>query len=411
MLSNYNVYLKNENSIKIYNTLWKKEVNIPYSVFQNIEKSKGLSNRFKQLGFMISSENEEIRIAKSMYNSIIYQSSRLELTIMMTMNCNFKCTYCFEGHENRENIFIDIHDLISWLQKIIQKYCFSELAICFHGGEPLLFAEEIKSIMIKVTQLFPMLQFDFSCVTNGYFLSKQLANEFKQLGMKRVQITFNGAKEEHDKIRVLRSGQGTFNKIMENLKESECDFYILNLLYNDKNIDSIKSLILYLKENDLNSKIKFLTINQIEETVIGDSELYNKKSASIKIELMKFALGQGFRVPYDLNFKACTIQQKNSFVISPIGNIYKCISLIGEEKTFIGNLKDSPDDLYKNQAKFSLEDNKCIICKYYPLCNTMCFFQEKLKNNFCKKSYFEELIPNYLELYNHYKGLFYEEKK
>ena len=32
MLSNYNVYLKNENSIKIYNTLWKKEVNITYSV-------------------------------------------------------------------------------------------------------------------------------------------------------------------------------------------------------------------------------------------------------------------------------------------------------------------------------------------------------------------------------------------
>lgn len=378
-------------------------------MFQNIDnKSKCLIDRkLEKLGFVISSEDEELKIVKSMYNSIVYQSSRLELTIMMTMNCNFRCPYCFEGHENRENTVINIKNLIDWLKIIIEKYSFAELAICFHGGEPLLFSEQVKQMISEVKNNFPRLKFDFSCVTNGYFLSKNLASELYGLGIKRVQITLNGDREEHDKIRVLRNGKGTFDKIIDNIKQSECDFYIINILFNEKNVESMKSLISYLKDNNLHTKIKFLSINQIEKTIEKEINVYNKKIAKIKIELMEYALRLGFRIPFELNFNACTIQQKNAFVISPNEKIYKCISLIGDDKVFIGCLKDEPETLYKNQARLVEEQNNCYKCKYYPICNTMCLFQDKLKNKFCKKSYYDEFIPYYLDLYRKYKDLFY----
>ena len=282
------------------------------------------------------------------------------------------------------------------------------MAICFHGGEPLLFSQEVKTIIVQVKKHFPRLRFDFSCVTNGYFLSEKLSLELFELGVKRVQITLNGKKEEHDKIRVLRSGKGTFNKIIDNIKQSKCDFYIINILFNEKNVDSMKELLFYLKENKLDSKIKFLSINQIEETIEEDIESYNKKIARIKIELIEYALKLGFKVSFYLNFTACTIQQKNSFVISPNGKIYKCISLIGEDKVFIGDLKDKPENLYKNQAKLIEDRSVCYKCEYYPLCNTMCLFQEKLKNKFCKKTFYKEFIPSYLDLYRQYKDLFCE---
>ena len=40
----------------------------------------------------------------------------------------------------------------------------------------------------------------------------------KEIGVKRVQITLDGSKESHDKRRILLNGEGSFNKIIDNIE-------------------------------------------------------------------------------------------------------------------------------------------------------------------------------------------------
>ena len=55
-------------------------------------------------------------------------------------------------------------------------------------------------------------------VTNGYLLTSKIVELIDSVGIVKVQITLDGLKESHDARRHLVGGQGTFDRIYENLK-------------------------------------------------------------------------------------------------------------------------------------------------------------------------------------------------
>ncbi|MCK5139807.1 MAG: hypothetical protein KAQ85_08200, partial [Thermodesulfovibrionia bacterium] len=65
----------------------------------------------------------------------------LELTV--TDECNFACTYCFEGEECQKTTTLDcVDDIFSAIEKMFQSDWFNEtfegVKIGFWGGEPTL---------------------------------------------------------------------------------------------------------------------------------------------------------------------------------------------------------------------------------------------------------------------------------
>ncbi|MCM1236362.1 MAG: hypothetical protein NC124_11505 [Clostridium sp.] len=54
-------------------------------------------------------------------------------------------------------------------------------------------------------------------VTNGYFLTKDVAQKLAKLKVSSLQVTIDGPKHVHDKRRVLAGGEGTFDKIIQKL--------------------------------------------------------------------------------------------------------------------------------------------------------------------------------------------------
>jgi len=100
-------------------------------------------------------------------------SKRLELTILPTEKCNFRCTYCYEDFligRMREAIQESVVKLIERRSSEL-----NQLSLNWFGGEPLLGLSVIRNIGTKSFELAKKhgYQLTGSMTTNGYLLEKQ----------------------------------------------------------------------------------------------------------------------------------------------------------------------------------------------------------------------------------------------
>lgn len=58
----------------------------------------------------------------------------------------------------------------------------------------------------------------YTFVKDGYLLSEKNINILLKNKVKHIAITIDGLKKQHDSLRTLKNGGGTFDKIIENLK-------------------------------------------------------------------------------------------------------------------------------------------------------------------------------------------------
>ncbi len=79
---------------------------------------------------------------------------KLAYMIFVTMECNFRCSYCYEGIDKETwSMNIDIADKV--IAFILTNSDFDkadEIEIAFHGGEPLLNFDIIKYIILKLNK-------------------------------------------------------------------------------------------------------------------------------------------------------------------------------------------------------------------------------------------------------------------
>ena len=78
-------------------------------------------------------------------------SSELDITIILTRQCNFRCLYCYEDFSNDVFSEQDEKAFLNFLRKNLSKY--SSLKISWFCGEPLLNVDTIRRLSLKVMQL------------------------------------------------------------------------------------------------------------------------------------------------------------------------------------------------------------------------------------------------------------------
>lgn len=147
-------------------------------------------------------------------------SRRLELTILPTEKCNFRCTYCYEDFligRMKPEIVRGVKALISARAPNL-----AELQINWFGGEPLLALAVMREISSHAHDLARAhgFQFNGGLTTNGYLLTRPVLDELLELRQNFFQVTLDGWGETHDKTRRRADGNGTFEKIWANLLAS-----------------------------------------------------------------------------------------------------------------------------------------------------------------------------------------------
>ena len=407
--SRFTVFSEKEENTIIFNTLNKKMKVIPSNLNSlDINTSKILGRQLSD--FLVKDDMEDEQNLKYLINSMVYQSTRLNITLMMTMKCNFRCVYCFESWIPNEKRCkeLDEDEVINWIIWLVKKYHIRQVDLCFHGGEPLIEVQKIKKIANQLKDFFVNkgVFYLFTIVTNGYLLNKTNISELADAGIKIAQITIDGIEEIHDKRRPLANGKGTFKTILENIENNNHIKIYISIVYDNQNAKNVRQLIDFLSEKNLQEKIALIVLNSTRPTMelknVSDFQLSQVEEAKLRVSLLKYITDKGFRVPFDVDYQLCTMKQKSSFVLTPDKMIYKCISGVGNETFKLCTLEIGHDPM-KEQAYIieNGKDDNCQKCEYMPICNRYCTYESFVMNcdKICRKPYWNELFKSYLWMY------------
>jgi len=190
----------------------------PDNIKKNFNKIKNYFSENGKINNKRPNISFKIKSIKDVKNEL---SEGLEhLVISITERCNLRCKYCaFSGKYsyNRTHTKKDISFSIA--KQAIDFYlkrCKEIPTIGFYGGEPLLKFGMIKKIVDYSKRKNEKCRFNIT--TNGTLLNKEIIDFFYNKNM-TVLISLDGPEEIHNRYRVFPNGNGTFFKIIKNLKD------------------------------------------------------------------------------------------------------------------------------------------------------------------------------------------------
>lgn len=332
-------------------------------------------------------------------------SAIFSATVVLTLDCNLACPYCFEGH------FRGNHAMDEATARLLAGHIITaqidqgrDVELRFYGGEPLMALPRLKQIAapLQVAAAKAGKNFSFSLVTNATLLTPSVVEELLPLGLTAAQITLDGPKDIHDAQRPFISGKGSFALIMDNLKAVYNKILIKpGGNYTRENYHYFPAMLDALLEAGFDPAImgpvQFSPILPKSGVIDPHAAACVKSSEPWLIEATLFLRGEtlqrGFTVD-KLNMGVCMIEITHTLVVNYDGSLYKCPALLGWPELSIGSLADGIKDYRKSHNLNAWNNNECLDCAYLPLCFGGCRLMTYMKNGVidgveCRKAMYD----------------------
>ncbi len=301
------------------------------------------------------------------------------LCLHICHDCNLRCRYCFadEGAYHSEREFMSEETAKKAIDFLISNSGKRKvLEVDFFGGEPLMCLQTIKNVVAYAREQGEKSgkKFLFTTTTNALLLDDD-AIDFFNREMENVVLSLDGRKEVHDAIRKTKSGKGSFDYVIENVKRfvksrgDKC--YYVRGTFTAKNLDFSKDVI-FLADNGFDSISMEPVVTDIDDLAIKDEHIptvLDEYENLCDKYLEKYQNGQGFNFFHfnvDLEGGVC-LQKKVSacgagneyFSVVPNGDIYPCHQFAGDKDFYMGNVFDGKLDA-KIREKFA---NSCLFTR------------------------------------------------
>jgi uncharacterized protein len=144
------------------------------------------------------------------------------LSLAIAQKCNLGCAYCYaqqgEFGGSPKNMAMDVADRA--VDMLVDGAApGARLNLAFLGGEPLVNRDVLQAATRRAAGLAQRrgLTITFSITTNGTLLTEEDAAFFEEHGF-AVTVSLDGPQEAHDRLRMFKSGKGSFDRIMSNLE-------------------------------------------------------------------------------------------------------------------------------------------------------------------------------------------------
>jgi len=285
--------------------------------------------------------------------------------------------------------------------------------LTFFGGEPLL---NLPVMYYLAEDLWRRTQargvpMSISVITNGLLLTPDVVDRLLPFGLMGVKVTLDGDRDTHNRMRPLRGKQGTFDKIIENVRRVAPKLPItIGGNFDESSWDSYPALLDFLREQDFADrivKINFKPIIKAPEpeapkgviplTVVGANNkplggtcmtsagagggksspcdschFADEKMTYLRDETRK----HGFFTPDGVHMGPCEIHRRHAYTIGPDGALYACPGFTGEATESTGHI-DGHDDQWRHAAaarfeRLSAHKDECGDCSFIPVCGGGC---------------------------------------
>src|SRR5688572_17615345 len=215
-------------------------------------------------GFVVDSRDAETASLDQFFHTLREDTEQLRVTVLTTLQCNFACDYCFQGDHGDYNKFAEKMSLetasqvVAWIEERLDTLRPEKFVLTLFGGEPLLnlpvayyLAERCKELCVERG-----IQPGLSLITNGLLLTPEVVDRLVACGLYGVKITLDGDRDTHNRMRPLRGRQGTFDRIVENVRRVAHKVPItIGGNFDESSADSYPALLDFLREQEFADKI------------------------------------------------------------------------------------------------------------------------------------------------------------
>lgn len=414
--SNYNLIIDRKENIEtlIFNTLYGSLAVFNQDEFKQVQEilnspeacnNSDFTKILQEQKFLVPDSIDEFAIIENRKRLGIKDENRIDIIIMPTLECNFSCVYCYESVKKGSMSVSTVESIKKWMTREIPKY--KLVMLSWFGGEPLLNLDSIISITEHANKIAAAKNILLvrHITTNGYNLSKSTIEKLIKLGIADYQITVDGTPETHNKLRPLRNGKPTFDRIFRNitwlLKADEKVKITLRINFNHINLHQIPGLLNMFPEMYRNQiRISF-------EPIFGSCEL--SATDNIREDVISASLASYYGLAEELGYDSilgrshietgklvyCYAERENQYDINYNGDIFKCSVNDFNKEGRVGYIDENGDfikdtDNFNSWMNIPIFDALCKSCQYVPLCMGGC---RKTRINRKSTGSFCSLVP------------------
>lgn len=340
--------------------------------------NKDLMDNLIKGGFVVDRFIDEVEQVKKLSKEVDGNNAQYNLIINPTLNCNFKCWYCYESKTNKAIMPLSVlQNVNKFIENTIPLYAGFHLS--FFGGEPLLGYKKIVKPLIEYANTLCKANgtnLTVSFTSNGYLIRRDMMQFFKDNHVSNFQITLDGNKDLHNQTRYQKEGDDSYSTIMNNIKMLlEYGISVtLRFNYTDKNIRTLKDVADDLSGLSSNQKsLLFISFHQVWQNVNVNLE------KDIK-DIVEYFHLMGFKAStpiFDNVRNSCYADKKNNALINYNGDVFKCTAVDFENTPRYGYLNDNGIIIWENDSlNFRLnskfKNEPCLKCRLLPICNGAC---------------------------------------
>jgi uncharacterized protein len=381
-----------------------------------------------ELGFVVESRDADRRALDHYFETVRNDTSQLRLTVLTTLQCNFACGYCIQGdHDdhNRQGHKMSLEtaaQVLAHAERQLDAVQPKALAVTFFGGEPLLNLPVVYYLAehVQAAAKARGVRFTLSVITNGLLLTPDVVDRLVPLGLTGVKITLDGDQLAHDRKRPLRGGQGTFDRIVANLRAvaGRCAISIGGN-FDAENAESYPALLDFLAAQPFAASIGKVNFKPIIAdpapkvapaaagrttgvipltpvasdgaplgagtcmTVAGAGSRAGHADPCSSCHFVDETMGflrdetkkRGFQTADGVHMGPCEIHRKHAQTIGPDGALYACPGFTGDTAFATGHIAAAPSP---RQARAAARFDRigawkqCGDCSFIPVCGGGC---------------------------------------
>ncbi len=302
-----------------------------------------------------------------------------------TRRCNLQCVHCGASKEKYANELST--DEILHVIDDLAKMKVNMFAVT--GGEPLL-RNDLFEILCHASKKGIVT----GIASNGFLITKDVAAKIKDIGVSSIQISIDGTKETHNKIRNSPSSFDKAVSAITYLIEAKIPLIQVATTITTSNIselDEIKQLLLKLKVKHWRIGIIMPIGRATDKDLMLDAEQLKWLLDFVKQNKHVLNISIGENLPYLLEYEESI---RDGPVLCPVGITACCIGVDGnvrgcpeqpDTQEFIeGNIKEkSITSIWQNGFKryrlntILKEDHVCSVCKDKYKCFGGCWVMRK----------------------------------
>jgi uncharacterized protein len=366
---------------------------------------------FRDNGFLVDDRAADRRALDDYLSLARHSTDVLHVTLLTTLECNFACSYCFQGdhgdyNRHAERMTLDTAARVGdWIERELDRVRPGRFVLQFFGGEPLLNLPVLYALSERLwiaaeRRRVPM---DVKIITNGLLLTPEIVDRLVPFGLNSIKISLDGDRETHDRMRPLRGGQGTFDRILENVRRVAGRVKVaIGGLFDASTADSFPALLQRLKDEGLADQLANVTFRPfihidppkpqgvIPLTPVGPSnaplngtcmtalgsgsgsscascDAVDDQTSYLREETRRM----GFRTHDTFHAGPCSVHREHAHTIGPDGSLYACPGFTGQLALATGHI-DGRVDTSHASARREFDAlapwQVCGDCAFIPVC-------------------------------------------